>query len=312
MKRKPKFDTAQLKSFLEERLGRGLRRFEMITDCSRPQNFLCETSDGERLAVKCVPPEKTTIKYFEHFLVHLQELKGSRAIEIAGGPWMFGDCKVVAMKWAYGVRVMPNDLTAAQEAELVKAYGEFSDAMQRTTLTIPPRDNEAVRRHVEGHLSGWGCGFLRRFLAEELTPEAMAYDKSRLKVIHGDFHHGNFYFDGDRITGFMDLEDFRWGYPADDWMRYVVCAAEHLHWYDFAGRRKLLALFGRLLPLAPADEWRESVAGLLIRKLDRRFAIKKKGPKAWLALNMRFRIGFYRSLFDMIREYENAGGGAAK
>lgn len=299
--KKPKFDVAGLKSFLEERLGGPLSEFEMITDCSRAQNFRGRTAAGERLAIKCVPPEKTEIKYFEHFMKHLEELRGTNAIQIAHGPWKYGDCTVVTLRWAGGKRVFPDRLTPEMQDELIKEYGRFSDAMQRTTMTLPERDNLEVRTRVLERLRGFGCGGLRRFVERELTPEVMSYDKSKLRVIHGDFHHGNFHFEDGKITGFMDLEDFRWGYPADDWIRYVVCAAEHLHWYDFAGRRKLLAFYRRLLPLAPADEWLEAIAGLLIRKFDRRFAARRREPKIWLALNMRFRIGLYREMMSIAK-----------
>ena len=299
--RKPKFDVAALKVFLEERLGGPLAEFEMITDCSRAQNFRGKTAAGERLAIKCVPPEKTEIKYFEHFMKHLVELTGSNSIQIAYGPWKFGDCTVVALKWAGGKRVFPDMLTPEMQDELIAEYGKFSDAMQRTTMTLPERDNLAVRAHVLEHLNGFGCGALRRFVERELTPEVMSYDKARLRVIHGDFHHGNFHFENGKITGFMDLEDFRWGYPADDWVRYVICAAEHLKWYNFFGRRKLISFFRRLIPLAPSDEWLEAIAGLLIRKFDRRFTMKRRGPKIWLALNMRFRIGLYREMMSIAK-----------
>lgn len=305
--RKPRYDVNALKSFLEEKIGEKLAAFEMITDCSRPQNFRVVTASGERLAVKCVPPEKTKIKYFEHFMKHLEELKGTRAVQIAYGPWKFGDCTVVALAWAGGRRIMPERLPPELLDEVIAAYTEFSRDLQKATMILPERDNLAVRREVMENLEGFGCKGLREFLDTEFPPESMAYDKTRLRVIHGDFHHGNFNFENGRITGFMDLEDCRWGYPADDWMRYVICAAEHLKWFDFAGRRRLLAIFAdKLLPLAPADEWREAIAGLLIRKFDRRFVVKPKGPRWWLALNMRFRIGFYRRLVEIVDSAEDA------
>jgi hypothetical protein len=81
----------------------------------------------------------------------------------------------------------------------------------------------------------------------------------------------------------------------------VICAAEHLKWYNFFGRRKLISFFRRLIPLAPSDEWLEAIAGLLIRKFDRRFTMKRRGPKIWLALNMRFRIGLYREMMSIAK-----------
>lgn len=298
--RTPSFDVAALKAFVAEQIGERIDRFTLVTDCSNAENFAVVTATGRRLLVKCVgQPKAGKIDYFAHFVRHLEELKGSRAIQLTQGPLSWGDRRVVVIAWCAGRRVIPDRLTAAQETELVNAYREFSAAMQRCTMILPARDNLAVRAEALRLMSGWTCAGLRRFVNRELPVSILRYDPARLKVIHGDLHHGNFHFDGDRMTGFMDLEDFRYGYPADDWTRYVICAAEHLKWFDWGGRRRLVALFTRLLPLAPADEWREAVGGLLVRKLWRRFA-KRKGLKPWLAVNLRFRLGLYRELFRLI------------
>ena len=299
---RPKYSVDGLGTFLAERLGGPLRRFEMVSECSRPENFRVETASGERLLVKCVPPERGGTRYFrDHYLPHLRALADCpAAVRLAHGPWEFGDCAVVALSWCAGRRVMPDRLTPAQEASLVAGYAALSDAMQRACAVLPARDNAAVRREAMSLLGdGAACRALRAFLEREASESALAYDPARMKAIHGDFHHGNLHFDGDALAGVMDFEDFRLGYPADDWTRYVVCGAEHLRWFDFAGRRRLLALFARLLPLAPADEWREAVGGLLVRKIWRRFS-RRKGPRAWLALNLRFRLGFYRRLLALV------------
>lgn len=298
--RRPGFNVGELRVFLEESLGTRLVRLDLITACSRPENFIAETADGRRLAVKCVPSEKTRIRYFEdHFVPHLEELRGTRAIQLVGSPLRFGDCTVVALEWCTGERVLPDRLTDARFAELLSAYRSFSESIQRVSRVLPARDNLKVRKEALALLTAPSCRWLRRFVEKDLDVASLTYDPARLRVIHGDFHHGNFHFDGDRITGIMDLEDFRRGYPADDWIRYLVCAAEHLHWFDFAGRRRLLERFVELLPEAPADEWREAVGGLLIRKIWRRFD-RRKGWSAWLSLNFRFRLPFYRSLFTLI------------
>lgn len=300
---KPKFKIEDLKMFVEGKLGERVVRFDLITDCSRPENFAVATESGKRMLVKCgdqAPNGKPD--YFGHFVRHLEELKGTRAIQLIHGPYKFGQYSVIMISWCEGCRVMPDRLTAEQEKELIKAYGEFSSAMQRCTQVLPPRDNVEVREAAMRFLTGPFCAKLREFVERELPNDALKYDAGKLKVIHGDLHHGNFYFDGDVMTGFMDLEDFRYGYPADDWTRYVICAAEHLKWFDLAGRRRLVALFGRLLPLAPSDEWREAVGGLLVRKIFRRFN-ERKGTKLWLAANLQFRLGIYKKMFEKISEY---------
>lgn len=299
--RQPAFSIGALRTFLEGKLGTRLVRFERITACSRPENFRTETAEGVRYVVKCVPPEVSEKQYFRHhFLPHLQELRGKGdVVQLVRGPFAFGDCVVVVLAWCPGRRILPDRLTDAQFAELVAAYCKFSAVLQGVSAVLPPRDNLAVRREVLARLDSPVCAYLRNFVETVLTEKLLAYDPARFRVIHGDFHHGNFHFDGNRMTGIMDLEDFRYGYPADDWMRYIVCAAEHLPWFDFARRRRLLVRLEALLPLAPADEWREAAGGLLIRKLWRRFCVKR-GVAWWLAVNLRFRIPFYRKILTLI------------
>ena len=198
--RRPRFDIGELRAFLEEKLETRFVRFDLITTCSRPENFRAETADGRRLAVKCVPAEKTRIRYFaDHFVPHLEELRGSRAIQLVGSPLKFADCTVAVVEWCPGRRVMPDRLTDAQFAELVSTYREFSSSLQNVSQVLPPRPNLKVREKALALLSAPSCRWLRDFVERALTDGVLAYDASRLRVIHGDFHHGNFHFDGDLL-----------------------------------------------------------------------------------------------------------------
>lgn len=300
--RKPEFNIEELKAFVEGKLGERISKFDLITECSRPENFAVRTESGRRMLVKCAAPTpKNMPDDFGHFVRHLEELQGTRAIKISSGPYKFGKYNVLVVDWCEGGNIMPDKLTQAQEKELIKAYSEFSDAIQRCTLILPPRDNIEVKNDALRFMTGAACAKLREFVERELPDDMLKYDTGKLKVIHGDLHHGNFHFSGDVISGFMDFEDFRYGYPADDWIRYIVCGAEHLKWFDFSGRRRLLALFARLLPLAPCDEWREAIGGLLVRKIFRRFK-GRKGTKPWLAINLQFRLWLYKKMFEMVSE----------
>ncbi len=304
--KKPAYDTYALKRFLEEKLG-GFSAFDMVMECSRPENFRVVTEKGERFLVKCVPPGTPgSDKFRERFLPNLRDLTSfPEAVHLVGGPWEFDGHTVVVLSWCPGGRVMPDRVAEPQRRELIQAYGRFSEAMQRTRAVLPARDCVAERRRSLMILDGMDCRFLHDFIQNEVPEASLVYDPRRLKVIHGDFHHGNFHFDGDRIPGFMDFEEFRRGYATDDWIRYLMCGAEHLRWFDVAGRRRILDFLSQLLPLAPADEWRLAVNAFLIRKIYRRFT--KRRPtltKLWWAQKIRFRLGFYRALQARIAAYE--------
>ncbi len=303
----PAFDRKALKSFVEGKIGR-TTLFEMVTACSRPDNFRVVTGTGEKFLVKCVSSKKTVAAGFlERFLPHLQDLaQCPEAIHLAHGPWAFGDFTVVALAWCAGGRVMPDRTSPAQRDELIRAYGVFSEAIQNVRAVLPPRDCVAERAQALAILERLGCRSLHRLIRDKIPESTLVYDPGRLKVIHGDFHHGNFHFDGDRVSGFLDFEEFRRGYATEDWMRYLICGAEHLRWFDFAGRRRILDFLSRLLPLAPADEWRFAVDAFLVRKIYRRFSKKRTSlMKIWWAQKIRFRFGFYRAIRSRIAAYGN-------
>ena len=92
MKGSPPCTAAELRRFLEEKTGLAVKRLEMVRACSRPENFVVETSDGARLLVKCVPPKEPGRTLFEkHALPHFFELEGVPcAAKIRYGPWKFG------------------------------------------------------------------------------------------------------------------------------------------------------------------------------------------------------------------------------
>ncbi len=305
----PTYDIAELKAFLDERLG-AIVSFEMVTECSRPENYRVVMADGTKFLVKCVPQKKAgTDTFHARFLPNLQALASSpEAVKCVGGPWDFQGHTVIVLSWCAGGRIMPDRLTAHQQENLIQAYARFSEAMQQSPVALPVRDLQAERTRALSELDRWGCRGLRSFIQSEVPSASLAYDPQRLKVIHGDLHHGNFHFEGERVAGFMDFEEFRLGYATDDWMRYVIVAAEHLHWFDRAGRRRLLDLFSRLLPCAPADEWRLAIMAFLTHKIYRRFTKKRNVLiKIWWAQKIRFRLGFYRALLKRLADYEQKG-----
>ena len=124
-----------------------------------------------------------------------------------------------------------------------------------------------------------------------------------LRVIHGDFHHGNFLFVDGRVAGYMDLEEFRQGYPADDLLRYFTCAAEHLRWYEWGRKRRTLRAFARAVRRLPYSrhEWMVAVNGRFVSKTLKR-AWSKGRIDLGLAVNLAWRSGFYRAMRRIVND----------
>lgn len=298
---KPIVDTAELKRVLESTLGGKIARMDLVQDCSRPENFAVRMADGVRYAVKCCKLTPSTTYYVDATIAHLQELEaaGAKSIRLVKPPFYFGEnFRVVITSWCFGERIMPNKLTERQQDEFLKCYREFAECMQHTTHVLPPNDPRKVREEVISKITEPTFNRLFASVMPWFGDEYFAYRNDELKVTHADMHHGNFFWSGDEITGFLDLEDFRYGYATDDLIRYIVCAAEHSLWYDFQAKRRLLKIFKRMIPLYPAHQWHIAINWLLIRKAHRR--LRKTSSKTWYYLNMKFRIGLYRKLHAMV------------
>lgn len=298
---KQPFDTAELKTALEHSLGFALRSLERL-DGASALNFRAERAgDGMVFAVKCSPPERWIMH--RHLVRHLEEMRGTRAVHrifADSAPAKFRDYDVVCLEWCPGVRRFPDTLSPDELDAMVDDYLEFSAAMQRATLIIPHDPTDQWRAEALECVGGCWGGWLRRLLETDLTPETTVYRPERLRTVHGDFHHGNFLFDHGRVAGYFDLEEFCQGYPADDFVRYFVCAAEHLRWYEQHRRRRILEMFARAvrrLPY-PTDEWVVAINCLFIRKLHSKLRSPRLG--CFQSVNLRFRYGLYRTMKEIV------------
>ena len=141
---------------------------------------------------------------------------------------------------------------------------------------------------------------MRRLIEREMPVAEVAYVPERLKVIHGDFHHGNFLFVDGQLNGFFDLEEFCEGYPADDIARYFVCAAEHLRWYEWRRCGRIVRQFSKAVRYLayPCEDWLVAINGLLVRKV---FMKTQDGIGPVRAVNLLFRARLYRRLREVVR-----------
>ena len=289
------FDLA-LHDALEQSLGFPLKPLERL-DGEINLNFKAvRATDGLTFAVKCSSPEKRAA--FAALCGYFAALEGTKAARrlFPDALARFRGYDVLCLSWCDGERLFPDRLTDAQMEALADDYLEFSEALQRTQPSCPPDDCAAMRRSALGKCRGFWSRGIRRLLERELTEEGVSLRPEKMRLIHGDLHHGNFLFKDGRVSGFFDFENVTHGYPAEDLVRYFVCAAEHLRWYEQHRKRRILKLF-RLAAARlgyPADEWETALNRLLVSKIARKAADRGLGFR--MSVNLLFRSRYYRAL----------------
>lgn len=299
---KQEFETSELKSELERALGFRLLSLERLDGASALNFKAVRESDRLAFAVKCSPKSRQIM--FDHLVRHLEETKGTKAVSrlFAGEcPSTFRGYNVICLSWCVGERLFPDQLSSEQFADFLNEYQAFSAAIQRSAHVVPA---DPIADWRAGALTACrgicGC-WLTRLIERELPVDEVRYRPDRLGVIHGDFHHGNFLFVDGRLSGFFDLEEFCGGYPADDIVRYIVCAAEHLKWYEQGRKREILKRFAEAVDRLPypADEWLTAIDGLLILKIFKKVGGRSAGPIQ--TGNLLFRARFYLALKRIVR-----------
>ena len=295
------FDVA-LHDALERSLGFSLKPLVRL-DGEINLNFRAvRETDGLTFAVKCSPPEKHAA--FAVLCGHLKALEGTKAARrlFPDALQQFRGYDILCLSWCDGERLFPDRLTDAQMAALADDYLDFSRALQRTQPSCPPDDCVAMRRLALGKCGGFWSRGIRRLLECELTEEGVRLRPEKTRLIHGDLHHGNFLFSDGRVSGFFDFENVTEGYPAEDLIRYFVCASEHLRWYEQHRKLRILRLFRIAVTRLgyPADEWVTALNRLLIGKIARKAA--DRGLGFLMTVNLLFRARYYRTMKRIAEE----------
>ena len=291
----PGFDVA-LHDALEQALGFPLKPLERLDGVINLNFRAVRTTDGLTFAVKCSPPEKRAA--FAALCGHLAALEGTKAARrlFPDALAQFRGYDILFLSWCDGERLFPDRLTDGQMTALADDYLDFSRALQRTQPSCPPDDCITMRRFALGKCRGvWSCG-VRRLLERELTEEGVRLRPEKTRLIHGDLHHGNFLFKDGRVSGFFDFENVTRGYPAEDFVRYFICAAEHLRWYEQHRKRRILRLFRTAVARLgyPADEWETALNRLLVSKIARKAA--NRGLGFLMSANLLCRARYYLAL----------------
>jgi len=299
---KQTFKTEELKTELERSLGFALRSLERLDGASALNFKAVRDSDGMAFAVKCSPLSRQ--KMFDGLVRHLTDLKGTKAVQRLferDCPAAFRGYNLVCTAWCSGRRMFPDALTDGQMQGFLDDYLTFSAALQRTSHIVPHDPFVTWRAEALAKCRGLG-GFVMRRLLQEISVADLDYREELLRIIHGDFHHGNFLFEDGRVSVYLDLEEFCQGYPTEDLLRYFCCAAEHLRWYEQGRKRRMLKLFElavRHLPYS-RHEWLVAINSRFIcRVFMNTNGVSRIG--LFKTLNLAFRAAFYRKLRAIVR-----------
>ena len=296
------FETAELKAELERTLGFRLKSLVRLDGASALNFRAVRENDGLVFAVKCSPKFRQVM--FDHLVAHLRETEGTKAVKrlfAESCPPTFRGYNVICLSWCAGERKFPDRLTEPQLIAFLDDYLAFSAAMQRATGIAPHDPMSEWRDKAILNCRGFWGRKVRALIERELPVADVTYRLERIKVVHGDFHHGNFLFVDGKVNGFFDLEEFCEGYPADDIIRYFICAAEHLKWYERHRLGRILRRFAaavRHLPY-PREEWEVAINCLLLRKL---YMKTQDGVGFGQAVNLLFRARLYRRMRRIVAD----------
>lgn len=297
---KQDFPEELLKRHLESTLGFGLASLTRLPGYANSLNFKAvRASDGLVFAVKCSDPADAERR--KRLVTHLDELRGTKAVR-RFFPEVNSDFKglsLLFLSWCPGERVFADRLSKGEMDAFLDDYLDFSAALQRTSDHRPAEDPAVRYRWVLPQLEGTGVRGVRRFLEEQWRRGNIAYRPEKLRIIHDDFHHGNFLFVGHRVAGYFDFEEFRPGYPAEDLVRYVTVCAEHLHFYELYRIRGLLAAFREMVRHMPysREEWHVAVNAMLLYRIEK-YVRRGLGFRQVIRLRLRFR--FYRAMSSIV------------
>lgn len=251
-------DANTLKDFLARELGFAITSLDRLPGRSASINYKAVRGvDGLAFVVKALP--RSSVARVARWKANLRALEGSKSVRecFADKELVFGDYRLIFLSYGVGKRLSPRQLTDRVVADLRADYAELARTMSACENPYPYLDGF---RHYERLMSaqiGW-----RRKLADGIVRRRLAGRKSfasscPLVVVHGDFHLGNLAFDQGRLSAVFDVEDLRYGSPAEDWVRLFSCAYEHLSPFRFLARRRLLKTFAELVRTSsvPEEAW---------------------------------------------------------
>ncbi|MCR5413329.1 MAG: aminoglycoside phosphotransferase family protein [Kiritimatiellae bacterium] len=296
-----RFNRGSVRRTLEAGYGVKIAELVPLAGHAHSFNFKAVAADGSVFAVKCFPEGKEDL--FGRLIAHTAPSDNPlAATRLFGGKILgFEGWKVVALKWIEGTRRFPDELADEETEELLSAHGKFLAGLKDDGFVMPARDAVSIKRNLLARLEGANAPELVREI-KEIRDASLTLAPEAVSIIHGDLHWENFRFLGGKVSGFLDLEELRFGTPAEDLIRYIVCRAEHLRWYEIAKTGRLLDVFRKFIAHTAftRDEWLFAIDGYLLRKLDKK--VKSNSVSRALRVNLSARFPFYRRLREIVDE----------
>lgn len=263
-------------------------------------NFKILRKDGSPFVAKLVPDRR--LASLSRLLAHLASVRSERTVKfLFGGRILeFGNWRILALEWIGGEVLTPDRLDEARVGEFLDSYRAFAAGLSDDGAILPPRDGLAVKKALEPELERLG---LRSWLREIrlMDDGCLSPSSIPLSIIHGDLHHKNIRFPGPGgAGGAMDIEELRFGTPAEDIVRYILCAAERRRLRLVLSARPILRTFSSFVRRAglSRNEWLFAIDGYLLRKMSKRLKEGRTSTLARLEMGLAFR--FYHRMRETV------------
>lgn len=270
--------------------------------CVNSINFKAvRASDGFVFSVKCVPDCRKN--EYDRLVKLLDTTNGSGAVRRLFAEKClsrFGDYHVVCLSWVSGHGVFPDLLSESAFANFLEEFLHFHKLIQGATAPHDIYPIQEWREALVRECHGFAGRMLKRYLDDAPAGESY-YLKDRVSITHGDLHPGNFHYDGDRVSGFLDVESLTLSYPSADIVRYFIFSLDHLSAVCIGRRSRTYARFEeavRYMPW-PEDEWIVAINASWIEQLEKK--VLGRGASVFGMIGLAARAHRYRRLRTIVR-----------
>ena len=295
------FTTDELAKAIEAGFGVAVRATRRLPGHAHSFNFRIEADGGLVFVAKCLPTQHLEAR--RRLCAHLDSLRNSGTVKMmfGGRTATIGGWTVLCISWVDGESRPPQEITDSELDSFIAAHERNCRTACDDGYILPVRDGLAAKRALLAKLDKKRDADIVREL-RLMSDESLVLKPSSVRIIHGDCHWENMRFKDGRLNGFLDVEELRFGTPAEDYVRYIACSEEHLRWWNSWRSGQIVSAFRRILARTSLtrNEWLFAINGYLLRKISK----KTKAGRMSLPqrLGMRWRFRFYHILRDIVIE----------